>query len=72
MLRLYDAAEADRSYQTGDINVVLARDEGDPVTVDASMRIVADEAQALGADRRTRRSSIDGWRTATTSPPSRR
>jgi alkyldihydroxyacetonephosphate synthase len=50
VLRLYDATEADRSYQTGDANVVLARDEGDPVTVDASMRIVAEEARALGAD----------------------
>lgn len=50
VLRLYDATEADRSYQTGDANVVLARDEGDPVTVEASMRIVAEEAKALGAD----------------------
>ena len=50
VLRLYDATEADRSYQTGDVNVVLARDEGDPVTVDASMRIVAEEAKNLGAD----------------------
>jgi alkyldihydroxyacetonephosphate synthase len=50
VLRLYDATEADRSYQTGDANVVLVRDEGDPVTVDASMRIVAEEAGALGAD----------------------
>ena len=50
VLRLYDATEADRSYQTGAANVVLARDEGDPVTVEASMRIVAEEAKALGAD----------------------
>jgi alkyldihydroxyacetonephosphate synthase len=50
VLRLYDATEADRSYQTGDANLVLARDEGDAVTVEASMRIVAEEAKALGAD----------------------
>ena len=50
VLRLYDATEADRSYQTGDVSVVLARDEGDPVTVEASMRIVAEEAKNLGAD----------------------
>jgi alkyldihydroxyacetonephosphate synthase len=50
VLRLYDATEADRSYQTGAANVVLARDEGDAVTVEASMRIVAEEAEALGAD----------------------
>ena len=50
VLRLYDATEADRSYQTGDVSLVLARDEGDPVTVEASMRIVAEEAKALGAD----------------------
>ncbi|MEY2447079.1 MAG: alkyldihydroxyacetonephosphate synthase [Acidimicrobiaceae bacterium] len=50
VLRLYDATEADRSYQTGDASIVLARDEGDPVTVEASMRIVAEEAKALGAD----------------------
>ncbi|MEY2461108.1 MAG: alkyldihydroxyacetonephosphate synthase [Acidimicrobiaceae bacterium] len=49
VLRLYDATEAERSYQTGDVNVVLARDEGDPATVEASMRVVADEAKALGA-----------------------
>ena len=50
VLRLYDATEADRTYQTGAANLVLARDEGDPITVDASMRIVAEEATALGAD----------------------
>jgi alkyldihydroxyacetonephosphate synthase len=50
VLRLYDATEADRTYKTGDIHLVLARDEGDVVTVEASMRIVAEEAKALGAE----------------------
>ncbi|MEY2433472.1 MAG: alkyldihydroxyacetonephosphate synthase [Acidimicrobiaceae bacterium] len=50
VLRLYDATEADRNYQTGDVNVVLARDEGDPVTVEAVMRIVAEEAKGLGGE----------------------
>jgi alkyldihydroxyacetonephosphate synthase len=43
VLRLYDATEADRSYQTGDRNVLLVLDEGDPAIVDATMTIVADE-----------------------------
>src|SRR3954449_7575297 len=49
VLRLYDASEADRSYKTGSTNLVLARDEGDPVMVEATMRVVAEEATALGA-----------------------
>jgi alkyldihydroxyacetonephosphate synthase len=50
VLRLYDAAEADRSYKTGDLCLVLARDEGDPLLVDASIRALAEEAQAIGAE----------------------
>src|SRR4051812_5391982 len=50
VLRLYDATEADRTYHTGATNLVLVRDEGDPIVVEASMRIVAEEAKALGAD----------------------
>src|SRR4051794_20128663 len=49
VLRLYDATEADRSYHTGTVHVVLARDEGDPVIVDATMRVLDEEAKALGA-----------------------
>jgi alkyldihydroxyacetonephosphate synthase len=49
VLRLYDAIEADRSYKTGSAHLVLARDEGDPVIVEASMRVLAEEANALGA-----------------------
>jgi alkyldihydroxyacetonephosphate synthase len=43
VLRLYDAIEGDRSYQTGDRHVLLVMDEGDPHIVGASMQIVADE-----------------------------
>jgi alkyldihydroxyacetonephosphate synthase len=49
VLRLYDAIEADRSYKTGAVHLVLVRDEGDPVIVDAAMRVVAEEAKSLGA-----------------------
>jgi alkyldihydroxyacetonephosphate synthase len=49
VLRLYDATEADRSYKTGSIHLVLARDEGDAVMVDATMRVLAEEAKSLGA-----------------------
>ena len=44
VVRLYDAIEADRSYQTGpDRHVLLVLDEGDPLIVDAVMSIVAEE-----------------------------
>ncbi len=43
VLRVYDAIEADRSYQTGDLAVLLVMDEGDPVVVDAAMTVVAQE-----------------------------
>ena len=46
VLRLYDAIEADRSYQTGDANVLLVLDEGDAHIVDATMRVVAEECAA--------------------------
>jgi alkyldihydroxyacetonephosphate synthase len=49
VLRLYDATEADRSYKTGDVHLVLARDEGDHAIVDAMMQVLAEEAVALGA-----------------------
>ncbi|MDZ7673719.1 MAG: FAD-binding oxidoreductase [Acidimicrobiales bacterium] len=40
VLRVYDAVEADRSYQTGDRAVLLVMDQGDAVMVDASMTVV--------------------------------
>jgi alkyldihydroxyacetonephosphate synthase len=50
VLRLYDPTEADRSYQTGDLAVVLARDEGDPSVVDTTMAIVAEECGRAGGE----------------------
>ena len=48
VLRLYDAIEADRSYQTGDAHVLLALDEGDAHLVDATRRIIDEECAAAG------------------------
>jgi alkyldihydroxyacetonephosphate synthase len=46
VLRLYDAIEADRSYQTGDAHVLLALDEGDAHVVEATRRIIDEESAA--------------------------
>lgn len=44
VLRLYDAIESDRSYQTGsDRHMLLVLDEGDQLIVDATMTIVGEE-----------------------------
>jgi len=40
VLRVYDAIEADRSYQTGDRAVLLVMDQGDEVIVEAAMTVV--------------------------------
>jgi alkyldihydroxyacetonephosphate synthase len=41
-LRLYDAAEADRTYKTGDRALLLVLDEGEGAAVDATMELVAE------------------------------
>jgi alkyldihydroxyacetonephosphate synthase len=43
VLRLYDAAEAARTYETGDLAVLLVMDEADPAIVDATFSIVEAE-----------------------------
>ncbi|HYZ99685.1 MAG TPA: FAD-binding oxidoreductase [Acidimicrobiales bacterium] len=43
VLRLYDAAEADRTYHTGERALLLALDEGDPALVDGVMAVVDEE-----------------------------
>ncbi|MEA3055736.1 MAG: alkyldihydroxyacetonephosphate synthase [Actinomycetota bacterium] len=43
VLRLYDAAEANRSYQTGELAVLLVMDEADPALVDATFAVVDQE-----------------------------
>ena len=43
VLRLYDPAEADRTYHTGDRALLLVLDEGDGALVDTTMELVAEE-----------------------------
>lgn len=51
VLRLYDAIESDRHYQTGDrACVAIVMDEGDEVIIEASMSVVTAEAAAGGAE----------------------
>ncbi len=42
VLRLYDPAEADRTYHTGDKALLLVVDEGDGALVDCTMELVAE------------------------------
>jgi alkyldihydroxyacetonephosphate synthase len=49
VLRLYDAAEAARTYETGDLAVLLVMDEADPALVDATFSIV--EAECASSQR---------------------
>ena len=66
VLRLYDAIEGDRSYQTGDANVLLVMDEADAHIVEATRRIVDEECAPADPTRhRARRAS--GSNIATTS-----
>src|SRR5438128_7850419 len=51
VLRLYDATEADRTYQTGDRNVLLVLDEGDGELVEGVMNVVLEECVDAGAER---------------------
>ena len=53
ILRTYDATEAAPRFDSGELAVLLVRDEGDPALVDATMRVVAeecDDAVALEAE----------------------
>jgi alkyldihydroxyacetonephosphate synthase len=43
VLRLYDAVEGERNFQTGDHCPLLVLDEGDPALIDAVMPIVREE-----------------------------
>ena len=46
VLRVYDAVESDRSYQTGrDDHLLLVLDEGDATIVDATMSVIAEECK---------------------------
>ena len=46
VLRVYDDIESDRSHGTGDLHVLLVRNEGDPAIVAAEMAITAEECAA--------------------------
>jgi alkyldihydroxyacetonephosphate synthase len=50
VLRLYDATEADRSYQTGERDVLLVLDEGDGELVEGVMSVVLEECMDAGAE----------------------
>ena len=50
VLRHYDEIEGDRSYKTGDRQVLLVMDEGDPAIVEATMRVIDEEARACGGE----------------------
>jgi alkyldihydroxyacetonephosphate synthase len=50
VLRLYDATEADRGYQTGDRHVLLALDEGDRELVEGVMTVLLEECVDAGAE----------------------
>jgi alkyldihydroxyacetonephosphate synthase len=45
VLRLYDATEANRNYQTGELAVLLVLDEGDPSLVDGILELVEEECE---------------------------
>ena len=45
VLRLYDPAEADRTYKTGEVALLLVLDEGDMASVDRTMELVAEVCQ---------------------------
>jgi alkyldihydroxyacetonephosphate synthase len=58
VLRLYDPAEADRTYHTGDRALLLVLDEGDGAMVDLTMELVAEECRdAAHADE----GHVDHW-----------
>jgi alkyldihydroxyacetonephosphate synthase len=51
VLRLYDATEGQRNFQTGSRHPLLVLDEGDTVIVDATMKVVAEVCRAAHAER---------------------
>jgi alkyldihydroxyacetonephosphate synthase len=58
VLRLYDAIESDRHFQTGARHVLIVLDEGDPAVVDGVMGVVREEC--AGAERLDR-ALVDHW-----------
>ncbi len=50
VLRLYDATESVRSFETADTNVLVVLDEGDPALVEATLAVVDDECAVARLD----------------------
>jgi alkyldihydroxyacetonephosphate synthase len=61
VLRLYDAAEADRTYHTGDHALLLVLDETDEALVDATVGIVEDECLRGAGGERTDDAHVAHW-----------
>jgi alkyldihydroxyacetonephosphate synthase len=61
VLRLYDAAEADRTYGTGDRALLLALDEGDGALVDATLEVIAEECELRVGGRRGDPAHVEHW-----------
>ena len=61
VLRLYDAAEADRTYHTGDKALLLALDEGDDRLVEATLAVVAEECEGPGGGERGDAAHVAHW-----------
>jgi alkyldihydroxyacetonephosphate synthase len=61
VLRLYDPAEADRTYHTGSDALLLVLDEGDPGLVAATMAVVADVCGASPAARSSDPAHVAHW-----------
>jgi alkyldihydroxyacetonephosphate synthase len=61
VLRLYDAAEADRTYKTGDRALLLALDEGDGALVDATLEVIAEECEMGAGGHRGDEAHVEHW-----------
>ncbi|HEX6568905.1 MAG TPA: FAD-binding oxidoreductase, partial [Acidimicrobiales bacterium] len=61
VLRLYDAAEADRTYGTGDRALLLALDEGDGTLVEATLEVIAEECELGAGARRGDEAHVGQW-----------
>jgi alkyldihydroxyacetonephosphate synthase len=61
VMRLYDAAEAQRTYGTGDRALLLVLDEGDGTLVDATLELVAEECEVRGDGSRSDEAHVEHW-----------
>jgi alkyldihydroxyacetonephosphate synthase len=61
VLRLYDAAEADRTYGTGDRALLLALDEGDGTLVEATFEVIAEECELGAGGHRGDEAHVERW-----------